>query len=71
MQAFTCVEDVVKAILQKSLGLLRSTTDYCVTVLPQCESNLTVRVSFTYLLTTTYYLLIIHTHKHNLFKLKL
>lgn len=57
VQASTCVEDVVKAILQKSLGLLWSTLDHHVAVLQRddlithvCSSA----VSHTRLRTQTY-----------------
>lgn len=39
----TCVEDVVKAILQKVLGLLGSALDHRVAVLPQSQASLITR----------------------------
>lgn len=57
VQASTCVEDVVKAILQKSLGLLRPTLDHRVAVLQQDDLVTHVclsAVSHTRLRTQTY-----------------
>lgn len=47
MKVLTRVEDVVKAVLKKSLGLLWSTLDHCVTVLPEPQAKLITHVCLT------------------------
>lgn len=47
MKVITRVEDVVKAVLQKGLGLLWPTLDHCVTVLPQPQAKLITHVGLT------------------------